>query len=55
MTRGLKGVEQKTLIKTFAILNKLSYQVWVSHLRSRLEGLELWDVIELDNIARKKD
>ena len=52
---GLKGVEQLTQIVTFPILNKLKYQVWVSRMHLYLEGLELWDAIEIENVAKKKD
>ena len=55
ITGGLKGADQPTQIGTFPILNKLNYQVWASRMRLHLEGLELWDAIESENVVRKKD
>ena len=55
VTGGLKGADQPTQIGTFPILNKLNYQVWASRMRLHLEGLELWDAIESENVVRKKD
>ena len=55
VTGGLKGADQPTQIGTVPILNKLNYQVWASWMRLHLEGLELWDAIESENVVRKKD
>ena len=55
VTGGLKGADQLTKIGSFPILNKLNYQVWASWMRLHLEGLELWDAIESENVVRKKD
>ena len=55
MTGGLKGAKQPTQIGTFPILEKLNYQVWASRMRLHPEGLELWDAIKINNVARKKD
>ena len=52
---GLKGADQPTQIGNFPILNKLNYQVWASRMRLHLEGLELWDAIESENVVMKKD
>ena len=52
---GLKRADQLTQIRTFPILKKLNYQVWASQMRLHLEGLELWDAIESENVVRKKD
>ena len=55
MTGGFKGTDQPTQIGTVLILKKLNYQLWESHMRLHLEGLELWDVIKSKNVIRKKD
>ena len=55
VTVRLKSADQPTQIETFPILNKLNYQVWASRMRLHLQGLELWDAIESENVARKKD
>ena len=52
---GLNGAAQPTQIRTFPILNKLNYQLWASRMHLHLEGLELWDAIESENVVRKKD
>ena len=55
VTGGLKVAYQPTQIGTLPILNKLNYQVWASWMHLHLEGLELWDAIESENVVRKKD
>lgn len=40
-------------IGMFPILNKTNYQVWAIRMHLYLEGLELWDVIESENVPRK--
>ena len=55
ITGCLKGTKQPTQIGTFPILNELNYQVWATRMRLHLKGLELWDVIEADNVATKTD
>ena len=55
VTGGFKGADQPTQIGTFPILNKLNYQVWASRMHLHLEGLDLWDAIKSENVARKKD
>ncbi|CAA6669257.1 unnamed protein product [Spirodela intermedia] len=42
-------------IGTFLILTRSNYQVWATRMRLHLEGLELWDVVEIENAPRKKD
>ncbi|CAA7406206.1 unnamed protein product [Spirodela intermedia] len=42
-------------IGTFLILTRSNYQVWATRMRLHLEGLELWDVAEIENAPRKKD
>ena len=55
MTAAPKGLHEPTQIGMFPILNKTNYQVWAIRMRVHLEGLELWDVIESNNVPRKKD
>lgn len=37
------------------VFTKVNYQVWVSRMGLHLKGLELWDVIEVENTPKKKD
>ncbi|CAA7405723.1 unnamed protein product [Spirodela intermedia] len=40
---------------TFPVFNKTNYPVWVMHMQLHLEAHSLWDAIESETIARKKD
>ena len=55
MTAASKGLHQPTQIGMFPILNKTNYQVWAMRMHLHIEGLELWNFIELKNAPRKKD
>ncbi|CAA6659238.1 unnamed protein product [Spirodela intermedia] len=50
-----KGPGDTNYPGTFPVLNKTNYPLWAMRMQLHLEAHSLWDAIESDSVARKKD